>query len=504
MPRLRPHERWRRKLLAKDDIIDTLKDSVSLASRMAVRGVGEVSKAFKPSREGRGAAGETGLYHQRHLHPVFGKLSPQPEYVEFQQPRRFIAGLLKNLAVPAAERAFVTGCQELLKGNLAETCERMSEAFGKDAQFTDAYFLHGALSLSTEAFEDAVHTLKKVLLTQAKLSVKLRKYVPSLRFTLCLTENSSFGVYPDLLGTSILLSLAHRGKGDDDEAVNVLDQLMGVMPDSPVVAFFLALHYVEHARWDHVLDLLKDTMPDDNISLANLILLGKACTATGDSNTALEIYRKVLARTDFDPQLTIDVRHAMGTALARSGRRSEAEAEFGRVTRLYPGYMDMLERLGVEPGSRKKSAVPTVRAALPVPAAPAASPAVEARPMPPPAEPVASPPLDVQDAEYTMEEEEAAAAAPAGFVLHSVDGRVSRPLGDAPLVIGREEGDVVLDWDNAASRVHARVVHEAEGWTVEDLGSTNGTYVNGHRISGRVVLNRGDVLTIGQTQFRLE
>ena len=86
----------------------------------------------------------------------------------------------------------------------------------------------------------------------------------------------------------------------------------------------------------------------------------------------------------------------------------------------------------------------------------------------------------------------------------SSDGRVSRALASAAVVIGREEGDVVLDWDNAASRVHARVFPGEEGYWVEDMGSTNGTFVNGHRITGKVLLNRGDVVTVGQTRFRVE
>lgn len=91
-----------------------------------------------------------------------------------------------------------------------------------------------------------------------------------------------------------------------------------------------------------------------------------------------------------------------------------------------------------------------------------------------------------------------------GLALVSVDGRVNRPLTGEAVVIGREEGDVVIGWDNAASRRHARIYSTDGAWWVEDIGSTNGTFVNGHRIGGRVLLNRGDVVTVGQTQFRIQ
>lgn len=505
---------------------------MSLAGRMAARGVGEVTRALKPSKEPRGQAGETGLYYQRHLHPVFGRMAPTIELLEMQQPRRFFASVLKNIAIPAAERAFVSGYQALLRGALREARERFTEAYGKDAQFADAYFLHGAVSLEMQDYGEAVHSFKKVLLCQSRLGTRLRKYIPSLRLTLCLTENSSFVFYPDLLGVSVLLSLAHRGRHEDEDAGTVLDQLLGVMPDHPVVGFFLSLHYVETGRWRDVIALLRDTLPDDNISLCNLILLARACTETGDPETALEIFRKILTRTDFDPQLLTDVRFGMAAALATMGRRTEAEEEFRIITTQYPGYMDIFERLGVVPSERRKSAiprpgtkaasgipvavdpVPPPLAAPPPPAASAAVPVVA--PVTPPVAPVVAPseededaspapvPTRMMDASHDAPAPSPVQVAGGGLSMVSEDGRVHLSLRTSATVIGREEGDVVIDWDTAASRRHACVHVEGGDVWIEDLGSTNGTFVNGHRIGGKVLLNRGDVVTVGQTRMRVQ
>jgi pSer/pThr/pTyr-binding forkhead associated (FHA) protein len=54
------------------------------------------------------------------------------------------------------------------------------------------------------------------------------------------------------------------------------------------------------------------------------------------------------------------------------------------------------------------------------------------------------------------------------------------------------------------SRRHALVRVTAAGATVEDLGSTNGTYVNGSPVEGVVPLGFGDVIQIGQVRLRLE
>jgi pSer/pThr/pTyr-binding forkhead associated (FHA) protein len=67
------------------------------------------------------------------------------------------------------------------------------------------------------------------------------------------------------------------------------------------------------------------------------------------------------------------------------------------------------------------------------------------------------------------------------------------------VVIGREEGlDIVLQ-DPEASRRHARISWQGGRHFVEDLGSTNGTFVNGMQITMPQPLNPGDSIGIGQT-----
>src|SRR4051794_5313625 len=74
------------------------------------------------------------------------------------------------------------------------------------------------------------------------------------------------------------------------------------------------------------------------------------------------------------------------------------------------------------------------------------------------------------------------------------------------LVIGRSTpGLGSLGGDSEISRVHARVFHDPSGrLIVEDLGSTNGTFVNGNRISGQQALNPGDQVRVGQTTLAVE
>jgi pSer/pThr/pTyr-binding forkhead associated (FHA) protein len=63
----------------------------------------------------------------------------------------------------------------------------------------------------------------------------------------------------------------------------------------------------------------------------------------------------------------------------------------------------------------------------------------------------------------------------------------------------RTENDVALAWDQEVSREHAQLLRSEEGWTLVDVGSRNGSYLNGQRVSGRQPLRDGDVLRFGDT-----
>jgi len=76
----------------------------------------------------------------------------------------------------------------------------------------------------------------------------------------------------------------------------------------------------------------------------------------------------------------------------------------------------------------------------------------------------------------------------------------------AQLVVGRELGaaDVILDRDEAVSRRHAAFSPAGGGLTIQDMGSTNGTLVNGRRLTGTAALETGDRVQIGDTVIEVQ
>lgn len=99
------------------------------------------------------------------------------------------------------------------------------------------------------------------------------------------------------------------------------------------------------------------------------------------------------------------------------------------------------------------------------------------------------------------------ASRPAHFVVVTGPGyRAGRAIevGVATIVGRDHESGVRLDGDEFASARHARIDPRADGVWVEDLGSTNGTFVNGDRVDSTRLLQPGDVLRVGETEFRLD
>ncbi|MGE0877699.1 MAG: FHA domain-containing protein [Acidimicrobiia bacterium] len=70
---------------------------------------------------------------------------------------------------------------------------------------------------------------------------------------------------------------------------------------------------------------------------------------------------------------------------------------------------------------------------------------------------------------------------------------------DGELTVGRAAGCRIALDDSFVSTMHARLfLRDDQPW-LEDLGSTNGTYVNDERVAQTVVLNKGDIVRFGQT-----
>jgi pSer/pThr/pTyr-binding forkhead associated (FHA) protein len=82
---------------------------------------------------------------------------------------------------------------------------------------------------------------------------------------------------------------------------------------------------------------------------------------------------------------------------------------------------------------------------------------------------------------------------------------VGRAIALGPInSLGRNVNNTIYVEDDFVSANHAMLTFRGRSWFIEDQSSTNGTYVNGHRIDRPVALSYGDELTIGRVRMRLE
>ena len=87
--------------------------------------------------------------------------------------------------------------------------------------------------------------------------------------------------------------------------------------------------------------------------------------------------------------------------------------------------------------------------------------------------------------------------------LVGTDGAQSFELREGPsLVVGRAPNSDIPVLDPTISRRHAEIECSDAGYAIRDLGSSNGTYVNGERVSQRAIAP-GDVLTFGKVSFKV-
>ena len=76
-------------------------------------------------------------------------------------------------------------------------------------------------------------------------------------------------------------------------------------------------------------------------------------------------------------------------------------------------------------------------------------------------------------------------------------------LDGRPIMLGRaDDSTLVLDDDYASTR-HARILQSGDDWYVEDLGSTNGTYLDRNKVSGPTRVPPGTPIRIGKTVIEL-
>jgi pSer/pThr/pTyr-binding forkhead associated (FHA) protein len=93
---------------------------------------------------------------------------------------------------------------------------------------------------------------------------------------------------------------------------------------------------------------------------------------------------------------------------------------------------------------------------------------------------------------------------PLTLIESAAEGKKSQRYIKPVIILGRESGcDFSLD-DQTVSSKHARLAYRKQQWWLEDLASTNGTFLNGDAVHTPMVIAHGDELRLGHIEVRIE
>ena len=137
------------------------------------------------------------------------------------------------------------------------------------------------------------------------------------------------------------------------------------------------------------------------------------------------------------------------------------------------------------------------------PPPPPAPPKAAAPPPPPPADATIITPREAKPAPAPAPEKPKTASArkiPIGS-LTADDGSNVYPLMDDECTIGRDASNKIAIQDGSISSNHARITRTGDGFFIEDVGSRNGTFVNGEKTSQKTKLNDNDVVRLGKVML---
>jgi hypothetical protein len=163
------------------------------------------------------------------------------------------------------------------------------------------------------------------------------------------------------------------------------------------------------------------------------------------------------------------IRHLQDTLATRDSAVARLEGELKASNEIIGNIQRDIRRLSGEESIPRATAVRPEPPAAPAP-----------MPVPPPEPEIAARLFVRMDSETE--------------VVHVINRKVTN--------IGRtDDNDITID-TRYISRHHARILAGPNATVIEDLGSTNGVFVNDYRVRGRQALNDGDIVMVGKTRFR--
>lgn len=472
------------------DIVKNLRGGLGLAGKLISKSVGEVGKVVSSPSEAKRSQ-ITGLYHVANLGIERFNLRPRIHFCEHTLDQKTQLGIFSNLTLSQSEKTLIRALDKLVQGRVKQAKEEL-DSLTQDSQenkveLTDAYFVLGSLMMTMGNFSEAIKVFKTALLCQQGLGQKLPNYLPSFCNMIHLTPLTRIHFYPDFIGLNLLLSLSYHLNGQTALALDSLEQLLAVHPGEAHATFFASLILLQEKRYKELFQALQGHVGEGVLDTFQTLILGKTCCVLGDPITAKEIYEKALSGKTAEPFLKLELKYGLAQTYKLQGWVQDCEEALAEIYRSSPDFEPFEERFSlaekeelIKEASRGSDLQEIANK-----------------------EPKASRELiDLPPAKPPLKNLEINAPHVLKFVPKNSEHQID--TSKLPLTIGRSEGDLVIPSEELLSSEHAQITQEGSQLHIQDLGSTNGTWVNGHKIHRKVRLHRGDLVQMGALLWMLE
>ncbi len=437
--------------MAADKIISGIGKNVSALSKV-IFSRKKNDEAIKPAKASipDESTYSTGLYFRFTSSEISG-LQPIIDYFEVQRQDSGLMQALKNISMANSERYFYEGCKNLIFGFRKKAIEFFYKSLEKSPQMSDAYFMIGVLEKGAEKKLTSKECFQKALILNVNLGKTIKKVLPTFRLVLPITNHLAFAFYADFIGVNILQALTARISGKD-EGLKFLRQALDLMPGHSTVIFFYALFLYEKGKREKAAAILKTVMPGSSAFELNYLLLGKILYDAGDYTVAAEVLKKGQSSEFLDPQLKVDYEGLLSDCdIMQKGR-------FAPLRQL-----DLFKRLGIVPSSSSKKSDDNV-----------------------------SKKTLKQDLSVSDESKERRLFDKKSEKFYPICGKV--------IIGSSSDADVLLE-DELVSDIHAVITSETGRLYIEDFSSDTGTFINNYKITAKMPINRGDTISLGNTDF---
>jgi tetratricopeptide (TPR) repeat protein len=258
-----------------------------------------------------------------------------------------IASLKAPMFAPKYEKCFVKGVKLALQGNYIAALPTLRAAIehAKGAVVSPDFFFgycHSRLDQNVEAIEQFSHVVASDVPLPDELMVKyrLQGHIP-----LAVTPNLIVTVPFSTIGAALLLTELYQEVGQMDKAVGVLEALMHAGVNDTIITSSLAELYTLMEHWDEAIEITDKMTNDDDITCQAMIFRGRAFSAKGLNQAALESLKGALRSKKRSAQLLMTARCERAAVYSTLGKKAQARKDLELVMAEDSTFGDASKRL---------------------------------------------------------------------------------------------------------------------------------------------------------------